>query len=103
MRLAGSKLEQSWLQFLEDRNYRLPTDAQMFFGMCQTRPDFVFKNKQVAIYIDGPPHRYAERAQRDQQQRDCMEDHGWTVIRFEDDDNWQQIVDDSPNIFGDGA
>ena len=102
-RLAGSELEQQWLTFLEEGNYRLPTNAQKFMEICQTRPDFLYQDKQVAVFIDGPPHDYSERAERDHQQTECMEDHGWTVIRFGHNDNWDNIISENPNIFGDGS
>ncbi|MCK4794572.1 MAG: DUF1998 domain-containing protein, partial [Desulfobacteraceae bacterium] len=103
MRLAGSQLEKNWLQFLEDHNYGLPSGAQQFFETCKTRPDFLYKDRQVAVYIDGPPHDYPERSQRDKEKRDCMGDRGWTVIRFGHNDDWQKIIAEHPNIFGDGS
>jgi len=57
----------------------------------------------VAVYIDGPPHDFPERAARDGQQTDCMEDAGWTVIRFGHDDDWGEIVSRNPSTFGDGS
>lgn len=55
---------------------------------------------QAAIYIDGPPHRYPERQERDRQQTACMEDLGYTVIRFATADDWSTIVQAHPNNFG---
>ena len=57
----------------------------------------------MAVYIDGPPHDFPERAARDGQQTDCMEDAGWTVIRFGHDDDWGEIVSRNPSTFGDGS
>ena len=103
MRLCQSDLERSWLQFLEDRNLRLPSRAQALFEPCRTRPDFLYDSAQTAIYIDGPHHDYPDRQERDREQDACMEDHGWTVIRFGGDDDWQDIIDRHPNIFGGGS
>lgn len=100
IRLAGSKLEKQWLDFIEINNYRLPSDAQKFMEDYQTRPDFLYKEKQAVIYVDGPPHDYPERAERDKKQTELLEDAGWTVIRFGHDDDWGDIVDRYPNIFG---
>jgi very-short-patch-repair endonuclease len=100
MNLTGSKLECDWLQFLESRNLRLPSHAQSLIEVCQTRPDFVYREQQVAVYVDGPPHDYPERKQRDQNQTNCMEDIGWTVIRFNVSEDWDQIIRRYPNIFG---
>ncbi len=68
MRQAGSDLERQWLKYLEDHKYRLPSKAQVFIEACQTRPDFLYEAEQVAVYIDGPHHAYAERHARDARQ-----------------------------------
>ena len=61
------------------------------------------KATDVAIYVDGPQHDYHDRQSRDQQQTTCMEDAGWTVIRFGHADNWEKILGRYPNIFGEGS
>ncbi|MCX7701057.1 MAG: DUF1998 domain-containing protein, partial [Gemmataceae bacterium] len=99
-RLAGSELERRWLRFLEERNLRLPSHAQYLIEICQTRADFFYADYQAAIYIDGPPHDYPERAQRDMTQTECMEDAGYTVIRFHHQDDWESIFARYPHIFG---
>jgi len=101
--LSGSQLERDWLQLLEDRNLRLPSHAQSLVEECRTRPDFLYKEQQVAVYVDGPPHDYPDRQERDRQQTNCMEDAGWTVIRFGHRDNWESIVEHYPSVFGDGS
>jgi ATP-dependent helicase YprA (DUF1998 family) len=101
-RLCSSKLEESWLMFLEDNNYHLPSSAQLFVDVCRTRPDFFYEEHNAAIYVDGPPHKYPERKQRDQAQTECMEDRGYVVIRFGVEDDWGVIVKKYPNIFGSG-
>ncbi len=100
MNLAGSELEKNWLQFLEEHNYRLPSHAQRFVDKCKTRPDFFYKDYLTAIYIDGPHHDYPDRAERDKERQECMEDLGFTVIRFSHTDDWEPIVGRYPNIFG---
>lgn len=101
--LTGSQLERDWLQFLEGRNLRIPSHAQCLVEDCHTRPDFLYSEQQVAIYVDGPPHDYPDRQERDQQQTARMEDAGWTVIRFGHRDDWGQKADGYPGIFGDGS
>jgi ATP-dependent helicase YprA (DUF1998 family)/very-short-patch-repair endonuclease len=101
--LSGSQLERDWLQLLEDRNLRLPSHAQSLVEECRTRPDFLYKEQQVVVYVDGPPHDNLDRQERDRQQTDCMEDAGWTVIRFGHRDNWESIVEHYPSVFGDGS
>ena len=103
MRQCQSGLEKEWLQFVEERNLRLPSAAQKLFEACQTRPDFLYESHQTAIYVDGPYHQHPERQGRDKQQQSSMEDLGWTVVRFGVKDDWQSIIDRHPNIFGGGA
>ena len=76
-RVAGSDLERTWLDFLETRRLRLPGRAQSLIESCQTRPDFLYDGDYgVAVYIDGPIHRYPERHARDVAQTAAMEDQG---------------------------
>jgi very-short-patch-repair endonuclease len=98
--LCQSDLEREWLAWLEQRGYRLPSHAQPLIEGCHTRPDFLYQLEHAAIYIDGPHHRYPERQARDRDQTDCMEDSGYTVIRFTFLDDWQQIVNHYPSLFG---
>lgn len=100
MRLAGSDLEREWLDFLDIKGYRLPDDAQVLFEGCQTRPDFTYSNDFAVIYVDGSPHDYPHRQARDAEQTSCMEDMGYTVIRFGYRDDWDAIVAQYPYVFG---
>jgi very-short-patch-repair endonuclease len=54
----------------------------------------------VAIYVDGPPHDYPERQQRDQAQGDCMMNAGYLVIRFKHTDDWQNVIAEFPSVYG---
>lgn len=99
-RLAGSSLEQQWLAYLEARGHRLPSHAQPLIESCHTRPDFLYEKDQAVIYIDGPYHDYPERQVRDVAATECLEDHGYFVIRFSHQDDWEQIIAQYPSIFG---
>ena len=101
-RLCSSKLEEAWLNYLEANDYHLPSSAQQFLQVCQTRPDFFYEQHNAAVYIDGPPHEYPERKARDAAQNECMDDRGYVVIRFGQKDDWTAIVKKYPNIFGSG-
>jgi very-short-patch-repair endonuclease len=98
--LCGSELEREWLDFLEAGNYRLPTKAQALIEACRTRPDFFYEGAFAAIYVDGPHHRYPERQARDVAQAECLEDQGYTVIRFGLVDDWKDTAARYPHIFG---
>jgi ATP-dependent helicase YprA (DUF1998 family)/very-short-patch-repair endonuclease len=99
MKRADTGLEKQWLQFLEQNNLRLPTSAQKLFPECQTRPDFFYEDAKAAIYVDGPPHDYPERQERDQAQGDCMMNAGYLVIRFRHSDDWRGIAGQYPSVF----
>lgn len=100
--LTGSDLELRWLDLLEEKNLRLPTHAQKRFNECHTKPDFYFENEFVVVYVDGPHHDYPEREARDRDQRTCMEDLGFTVIRFGYEEDWMETIQRYPSIFGKG-
>jgi hypothetical protein len=97
--LAGSDLERRWLLHLEQNGHRLPASAQEAVPSCRTRPDFLYEGK-VAVYIDGPVHQYAERRDRDRTQTEAMEDRGFTVLRFDDEAAWGELIARYPNVFG---
>ena len=65
-----------------------------------TRPDFFYEREHAAIYVDGPHHLYPERQQRDRVQVECMEDSGFTVVRFGLLESWESIIEKYPSIFG---
>lgn len=100
MRQCDSELEKKWLQLLDENDYRLPSKAQPLIASCNTRPDFLYEDERVAIYIDGAPHDYPERQARDKMQNRLMDDYGYTVIRFHHEDDWPSIFAKYPYIFG---
>ncbi len=101
--LSISDLEIKWLDFLEEHDCNLPTKAQHLIPECHTRPDFLFDQERVAIYIDGPHHLYPERRERDAVQTACMEDIGYIVIRFGLYDDWSALIEDHKYLFGGSA
>ena len=56
----------------------------------------------LAVYIDGPPHRFPDRVERDQAQQAKLEQLGYLVVRFQDDSEaaWEPIVRQYPSVFG---
>ena len=99
---CDSELERKWLQSLSVAGLRLPDAAQAYVEACRTRPDFVYSGGDgiAAIYIDGSHHDYPDRKTRDRDQTECMEDLGYTVIRFGYRDDWDAIFSDYNYIFG---
>jgi ATP-dependent helicase YprA (DUF1998 family)/very-short-patch-repair endonuclease len=98
--LCVSDLEREWLDFMDQRNLSLPSHAQKLIESCHTRPDFLYEKDCVAIYVDGPHHKFESRKERDSAQAQCMEDIGYSVIRFELAEDWEKIIASSPHIFG---
>ena len=98
-----SGLEKEWLLFLEARNLTLPSHGQHVpsaIDGCFTRPDFVYGPHSTVVYVDGPHHEFPTRQARDREQSSCVEDCGWSVIRFGAKDDWEAIVRRFPSVFG---
>lgn len=98
--LCDSDLEREWLAYLEDRQLRLPDGAQHYDEACRTRADFVYRDSQTAVYVDGPHHAYPHRRERDAAQTERLEDRGWTVVRFADRAEWDTVLARFPSVFG---
>jgi very-short-patch-repair endonuclease len=105
MNLTQSDLERLWLTALHDRNYRLPDAAQKLMPQIGSRPDFLYEDAKVAVYVDGPHHRYPERRDRDSRFDYALLLAGWTTLRFHVDDieGWIEIIRKHPSTFGTGA
>jgi very-short-patch-repair endonuclease len=102
LRRSETQLEKRWLHAVDERHLRLPCAAQERIVECRTRPDFLYRDKKAAIYVDGPHHEFPERAARDSDQQNCLEDLGYSVLRFAHDDDWNALFDRYTNIFGAG-
>jgi very-short-patch-repair endonuclease len=100
LRLADSDLERQWLHYVNARGYRLPSKSQAFIEKCQTRPDFIYEEQQTLVYIDGPHHLYPDRQERDRAQTECLEDYGYTVVRFGIEEDWETEIRKYPHVFG---
>ncbi|HOT74392.1 MAG TPA: helicase-related protein [Candidatus Wallbacteria bacterium] len=100
--LTQSGLERKWLELIAKNKLKLPTHAQKKIEACGSTPDFLYKDTQVAIYIDGPHHDYEKYKKIDAELNESMLNIGFTVIRFRHDDesNWENIIKKYPNVFG---
>jgi len=98
--LCESDLERAWLDFLEDHNLRLPDASQPLLEMCHTRPDFLYTEARMAIYIDGPDHDQPDVKAKDAQITDCLMDEGYTVLRFGyRQETWSEICTQHGYVF----
>jgi len=98
--LCQSDLERFFLDYLEEHHYNLPSHAQKLIESCHTRPDFLYEKDCVAIYVDGSHHLFEERQKRDTAQTECMEDLGYTVVRFGILNDWEKVISKYPHVFG---
>lgn len=101
--LCESELERDWLDLISTGGYRLPDQAQQLIEGARTRPDFIYTDDRVAIYVDGPHHEYPHRAARDRDAEDRLFDQGWSWIRFDLKDEWSKILKQYPGVFGQGG
>jgi hypothetical protein len=101
--LAQSDLERRFLEVLEEGGYRLPSEAQPLFAGLGARPDFLYKGTSTVIYVDGPHHRYPDRAKRDAEATRRLEDAGWEVLRLRAHDDWPAKLIARPDVFGSSA
>jgi very-short-patch-repair endonuclease len=100
-RVAESELERDWLEAVSAGRYRLPDRGQVFIEAANARPDFVYGDLQVVVFVDGPVHGYADVQARDAEAQTRLEDLGFYVLRFgADRRTWQSTFEANPNVFG---
>jgi superfamily II DNA/RNA helicase/very-short-patch-repair endonuclease len=103
-RLSNSSLEQAWLAFVTEHGYRMPDEAQKTLEQFNTRPDFIYREHQAVVYIDGPHHESAGQQKIDTALTRKLEDAGLLVIRFpKERERWLAIFAQYPDIFGASA
>jgi very-short-patch-repair endonuclease len=101
VRAAESQLERSWLEAVERARYRLPTRTQHYLEAVNARPDFLYEDEFVAVFVDGSPHRYPNVQERDAAAQARLEDAGYYVLRFPEDPRaWPAIFEANPSVFG---
>ena len=100
--LCDSELEREWLDFIDQHNLCLPDAAQHVIKGCTTVPDFFYSDQAVAVYIDGFYHTFEDVMAKDTHITNCLEDAGYSVIRFGVQDSWPAIVQRNAWLFGEG-
>jgi len=101
LRLCQTQLEKRWLEWLEERGFRLPSHAQQYVESARARPDFCYEDAKAAVFVDGPVHEYADVATRDRQAEERLENCGYVVIRFGfDAADWAEVTARWPSVFG---
>ena len=104
LREVCTVLERRFVDWLAERDYRLPDEAQVVVTDAMARPDFVYHlaDGPVAVFVDGAHHDAASVRERDRQAEDRLMDLGWSVVRVGADDDWAAIVAGRPSVFGKG-
>ena len=99
-RRCDSRLEERWLDHLEELGLRLPSDAQYRIPTYATQPDFFYRDAAAAIYVDGPPHDSPDRIREDDATTETLIRIGYIVIRFHHEDDWLAIFRRHADVFG---
>jgi very-short-patch-repair endonuclease len=99
-RQCDSKLEERWLDMVDNLLLRPPSDAQFLIESCSTRPDFYYREHNTAIYVDGPPHDTAEQIRDDEAITRRLIEAGYIVVRFHHRADWTDVFRRHPDIFG---
>jgi ATP-dependent helicase YprA (DUF1998 family) len=97
---CDSDLERRFLDLLAQQRRRLPSHSQKLIATAQSRPDFLYGEHQVAVFIDGPVHDQPDVAADDEAASARLEDAGYEVIRFRHDDDWPALLDAHKDVFG---
>ncbi len=97
---AESELERKWLERVDALKCKLPSRAQVYIEAADARPDFVYDDEKVAIYVDGPPHDYDDAIKNDKAKEDALMTIGWGFIRFRHDEDWDKILQENAQLFG---
>jgi ATP-dependent helicase YprA (DUF1998 family)/very-short-patch-repair endonuclease len=98
---CDSQLERDWLDFLDRANLRLPDTAQHRIDACSTVTDFYYSDAVAAIFIDGKHHDFADIAAKDATITRCLEDAGYSVVRFpKEQAAWLTVAQQYGWLFG---
>ena len=98
--VTATELENRWLDLIWEQALRLPSSAARLVEAAQCRPDFLYEQEAVAVFVDGPVHDFTDIELRDQEAELRLRSLGWSVIRFGYKDDWLNIVSQRPDIFG---
>jgi hypothetical protein len=79
---------------------RLPSAAQRLIDPPGALPDFIYDDKHVLIFVDGPVHDEPAQARRDLDLRGQLEDLGWITLSFHHDEDWEARLRSQPGTFG---
>jgi len=94
-----SELERHFLDFLAERGYRLPDEAQKSFLEPRCLADF-FYAPNVVIFCDGPVHDRPDQRRIDEALRRQLIEQGYRVLVLRPEENFEGFTQRHPDIFG---
>ena len=102
LRACDTDLERRWLRMLVEGDFRLPDAAQPLLESAGCRPDFLYAEAGVAVFIDGPVHERPDKAAEDAAVAERLLDAGYAFVRFSHDEDWLARLRERADIFGEG-
>jgi len=98
---SRSELERKFIDCLYFSGRRLPDDAQKALKDYSCIPDF-FYEPNCCIFCDGSVHDLPEQKAKDLVIRTALKDHGYRVVVIRYDQDLEEQVKKSRDIFGEG-
>jgi very-short-patch-repair endonuclease len=102
LRASDTDLERSFLRLLIEGDFRLPDAAQQLLPDAGCRPDFLYREQGVAVFVDGPVHDREDKAAEDAAVEARLLETGYAFVRFNHDADWRETIRAHEAIFGRG-
>lgn len=102
LRATDSELERTFVRLLVEGDFRLPDAAQPLLSDAACRPDFLYREKGVAIFVDGPVHDRTDKSMDDAAVEARLLEAGYGFVRFSYDGDWRATIRANEAVFGKG-
>ena len=99
---CDTDLERDWLRVLMAGDFRLPDAAQPLLESARCRPDFLYTDAGLAVFIDGPVHDRSDKSVEDAAVEERLLDAGYSFVRFAHDEDWLVKLRERADVFGEG-
>jgi len=99
---CDTDLERNWLRVLMAGDFRLPDAAQPLLESARCRPDFLYSDAGLAVFIDGPVHDRTDKITEDVAAEERLLDAGYSFVRFAHDEDWLVKLRERADVFGEG-
>jgi hypothetical protein len=86
----NSDFERIVLEEIYQRGIRLPDTAQELIPEANVKPDFIYREKKIAIFCDGSVHDLPNQREKDKIQRENLRyNTNYFVVVLRYDEDWQ--------------